>query len=57
MRKAVYGQEVSQIQALLTEVYGMTVDGAPFVGPVPGAEGQFMSAGYGGHGEFLAKHN
>lgn len=33
-----------------TGIVSPTADGFPFVGPVPGREGHFMAAGFGGHG-------
>ncbi|KAF1992675.1 FAD dependent oxidoreductase [Amniculicola lignicola CBS 123094] len=36
-----------------TGIMGETADGRPFVGEVPGKPGQFMSAGFNGHGMVL----
>ncbi len=35
-----------------TGIIGMTGDAVPFVGPVEGLEGQWLCAGFGGHGMF-----
>jgi glycine/D-amino acid oxidase-like deaminating enzyme len=35
-----------------TGIIGMTPDAVPFVGPIPGKEGQYVAAGYNGHGEY-----
>lgn len=38
-----------------TGIIGMTADFVPFVGPVEGMEGQWVCAGFGGHGKFTQR--
>lgn len=33
-----------------TGIIGMTPDAVPFIGPIPGKKGQYVAAGYNGHG-------
>ena len=35
-----------------TGIIGMTPDAVPFIGDVPGKRGQYVAAGYNGHGEY-----
>lgn len=37
-----------------TGIIGMTPDAVPFIGSVPGKEGQYVAAGYNGHGQYLS---
>jgi glycine/D-amino acid oxidase-like deaminating enzyme len=45
----------SRVRKEWTGIMGITGDGVPYVGPVPGEEGLWISAGFNGHGAFRCR--
>lgn len=50
-----WGQEVhgEGLEFGWTGIIAMTTDSVPFIGPVPSLPGQYVCAGFNGHGEYL----
>ncbi|OCF32027.1 hypothetical protein I316_06413 [Kwoniella heveanensis BCC8398] len=47
---SVYGEGLGGFDYTWSGILGFTPDQVPFIGPVPGKEGQYMMAGFNGHG-------